>query len=107
MATTAPPQASIGSPLSYLPRMLTPQEAGGFLNVSSRTVLSWIEQDRIPYVTLPGGTERSQYRIPLSGLVASLSGTFDLAAAVAEGEARVAEMELHTDELRRVAVEAT
>lgn len=104
MATITPTQVS---PVGYLPQMITPQEAASFLHVSPRTVLNWIEQDRIPYITLPGGSERTQYRIPLSGLVSSLSGTFDLAAALAEGEARATELQLASDDLRRIAEEGT
>ena len=50
------------------------------LRVSPRTVLNWIERDAIPYVALPQtGNSRRDYRIPLYGLLNSLSGNFDLA----------------------------
>jgi len=101
METITPPA------LGYLPQMITPQEAAAFLNVTSRTVLNWIDQDRIPYIRLPGGTERAQYRIPLSGLVSSLSGTFDLAAALEEGEAHARAAGLAGEDLRRLAADGT
>jgi excisionase family DNA binding protein len=59
--------------------MLTTAEAAAMLRVSSRTVLNWIESDAIPYVTLPRvGAGRREYRIPLHGLLESLSGNYDL-----------------------------
>jgi excisionase family DNA binding protein len=55
-------------------KLLSTKQAAELLNVSKRTVLNWIESERIPYVKLPGG----DYRIPLAGLLASLSGTYRL-----------------------------
>jgi len=80
------------SPLSLAPHLLTTEQAATLLNVSSKTILNWIGEDRIPYVRLPGGQERAQYRIPLDGLVASLSGTFDLGAALRAGEEHVSSL---------------
>ena len=48
------------------------------------TVLSWIEREAIPFITLPGAGEKFAYRIPLHQVVDSLSGTYDLAADVEE-----------------------
>ena len=42
--------------------------------VSRRTILNWIETDKVPYLKLPGG----DYRVPLAGLLASISGTYRL-----------------------------
>jgi len=56
------------------PKLLSTTQAAGLLNVSRRTVLNWIEAGRVPYVRLPGG----EYRLPLSGLLSSLSGTYRL-----------------------------
>jgi excisionase family DNA binding protein len=56
------------------PKLLSATQAADLLNVSRRTILNWIEADKVPYVKLPGG----DYRIPLSGLLASLSGTYRL-----------------------------
>ena len=56
------------------PKLLTTKQAAELLNVSTRTVLNWIDTDKVPYVRLPGG----DYRIPLSGLLASLTGTYQL-----------------------------
>lgn len=56
------------------PKLLSTAQAAGLLNVSRRTVLNWIEAGKVPYVRLPGG----EYRLPLSGLLASLSGTYRL-----------------------------
>lgn len=65
-------------------QLLTVREAAEMLSVQPRTVLSWIEREAIPFITLPGAGEKSTYRIPLHGLVDSLSGTYDLAADVEE-----------------------
>jgi excisionase family DNA binding protein len=56
------------------PKLLSTKQAADLLNVSRRTILNWIEAERVPYLKLPGG----DYRIPLSGLLASLSGTYRL-----------------------------
>jgi excisionase family DNA binding protein len=98
--------ATINRPaLGFLPRMITPQEAAAFLNVSSRTIIYWIKKDRIPYIKLPGGTERTQYRIPLGGLVSSLAGNYDLAEVLSEAEAHAEELGLSSEELKRVAID--
>ena len=63
------------------PELITTKEAARLLSVSPRTVLNWIRDDAIPYVELPGGgDQRHEYRIPLHGLLRSLSGNYDLAA---------------------------
>ena len=56
------------------PKLISTKEAAALLNVTQRTVTNWIEADKVPYLRLPGG----EYRLPLSGLLASLSGTYDL-----------------------------
>lgn len=56
------------------PKLLSTAQAASLLNVSRRTVLNWIEAEKVPYVRLPGG----EYRVPLSGLLSSLSGTYRL-----------------------------
>lgn len=56
------------------PKLLSTSQAAGLLSVSRRTVLNWIEAGKVPYVRLPGG----EYRLPLSGLLSSLSGTYRL-----------------------------
>jgi excisionase family DNA binding protein len=56
------------------PKLLSTKQAAELLNVSKRTILNWIENDRIPYVKLPSG----DYRIPLAGLLSSLPGTYQL-----------------------------
>jgi excisionase family DNA binding protein len=56
------------------PKLLSTKQAAELLNVSKRTILNWIESDKVPYVKLPGG----DYRVPLAGLLASLSGTYRL-----------------------------
>ena len=55
-------------------RLLTTRRAAELLNVTPRTVTNWIRADRVPYVRLPGG----EYRLPLDGLLDSLSGTYDI-----------------------------
>lgn len=66
--------------LPLAPRLLTTREAAELLNVSQRTVLNWIEQEAIPYLQLPSTGRRRDYRIPLQGLLSSLTGTYDLAS---------------------------
>ena len=60
--------------VGYLPQMITVQEAADFLHVNRRTVSKWIEDDRIP----------------LSALISSLRGTYDLSAALRDAEQQVA-----------------
>ena len=55
-------------------RLLTTRRAAELLNVTPRTVTNWIRADRVPYVRLPGG----EYRLPLDGLLDSLSGSYDI-----------------------------
>jgi excisionase family DNA binding protein len=64
-------------------QLLTVRAAAEMLNVTPRTILAWIEKDAIPFIKLPGG-DKPSYRIPLHGLVDSLSGNYDLAADVEE-----------------------
>jgi excisionase family DNA binding protein len=78
MSTTQAVQA----PAATLPRLLTSTEVAALLRVTSRTVQKWIEDDRIPYLALPGG----QYRIPLQGLITCLTGNYDLNSELAVGE---------------------
>ena len=66
------------------PRLLTTREAADLLRVSQRTITQWIADDRIPYVRLPAAGDRPSYRIPLTGLLRTLSGNFDLASDLAD-----------------------
>lgn len=79
------------------PKLLSATQAAGLLNVSRRTVLNWIEADKVPYVKLPGG----DYRIPLSGLLSSLSGTYRLDEEIRTLDKRNADL---TDEDVQAAV---
>lgn len=58
--------------------LLTTRRAAELLNVTPRTVTNWIRADRVPYVRLPGG----EYRLPLDGLLDSLSGPYDLRSPI-------------------------
>jgi excisionase family DNA binding protein len=69
-------------------RLLTTGEVARLLRVTPRTVNNWIKQQKVPYIELPGG----EYRIPLAGLLASLGGTFDLAAALGDVDAALADV---------------
>jgi excisionase family DNA binding protein len=62
--------------------LLTVPQAAEYLNVSPRTVHNYIKCRSVPYIELPGGSVggRRQYRIPLQGLLESLSGTYDVQA---------------------------
>jgi hypothetical protein len=55
--------------------------------VTPRTIVNWIERGSIPYVELPSGGSRKEYRIPEAALMRSLSGNFDLAAELERLEA--------------------
>jgi excisionase family DNA binding protein len=63
-----------------LPRLISVEEAAALLAVSDGTVRNWIKKDAIPYIELPGGESRKQYRIPLQGLLNTLSGNYNLAS---------------------------
>jgi excisionase family DNA binding protein len=59
-------------------QLLSAGDAAALLNVSVRTIHTWIEKDAIPYVELPRTGPKRSYRIPLHGLLSSLSGSYDL-----------------------------
>lgn len=60
-------------------KLLTPQEAAKLLNVSSPTILNWIDKGAIPFIQLPApGGQRRKFRIPLDGLLESLGGSYDI-----------------------------
>jgi excisionase family DNA binding protein len=88
-----------------LPRLLSVDEAAELLAVSSSTIHNWIRDESIPYIKLPGGSERTRYRIPLQGLLNSLSGNYDLGGELARlNEAAAATSEAGMDvraELRK------
>jgi excisionase family DNA binding protein len=71
---------------SFKPQLIKVAEAAELLNVSTSTVHNWIRTGAIPYIELPKTDERQRtdYRIPLKCLVASLSGNYDLSADLAE-----------------------
>jgi excisionase family DNA binding protein len=61
------------------PRLITVTQAAELLAVDRQTVRNWIDRKLVPYIVLPheeGG--RQEYRIPLQGLLTSLTGTYDL-----------------------------
>ena len=66
------------STIRSAPQLLSTSEAAQLLSVSSRTITNWINDDLIPYVTLPGGT----HRIPQQALLRSLGGNYKLAEEV-------------------------
>ena len=76
------------------PQLLTVAQAASLLNVSDRTIRRWIEAEKIPFIQLPG----DGYRIPQGALLASLRGTYDLAAELRELDERYAD--LSEDEVR-------
>lgn len=77
-------------------RLLSTEEVAELLHVSQRTVQNWTKQDKIPYLKLPGG----ELRIPLQGLLASISGTYDLATAMA----KVDEMQISDEDVAEALV---
>ena len=74
------------------PRLITTNEAASLLRVTPRTIVNWIERGSIPYVELPSGGSRREYRIPEVALLRSLSGNFDLEAELERLETAAAEM---------------
>lgn len=74
------PKKDSESPLGDVPLLLTTADTAKMLSVSSQTVLNWIEREEIPFVQLPGGggRKRREFRIPLRGLLESLSGNYNL-----------------------------
>jgi excisionase family DNA binding protein len=71
------------------PKLISTKEAAALLNVTQRTITNWIEAGKVPYLRLPGG----DYRLPISGLLASLSGTYDLSAELKELDSRFADVD--------------
>ncbi len=65
---------------STLPRLISIDEAAALLAVSDTTVRNWIKAEAIPYLELPPTGKRRRYRIPLQGLLNTLTGTYDLGA---------------------------
>ncbi len=74
------------------PRLITTQEAASLLRVTPRTIVNWIERGSIPYLELPSGGTRKEYRIPEVALLRSLAGNFDLEAELERLEAAASEM---------------
>ena len=70
------------------PKLLTVAQAAKLLAVSEKTVRRWIDDERIPYLRLPGGG----YRIPQGALLASLGGTDQLGDELEEIDARMADV---------------
>lgn len=68
-------------------QLLSTKEAADLVGVSPRTITNWAESGKVPYLKLPGGG----YRIPLTGLLASLEGTYDLAADLDKAERAAAQ----------------
>jgi excisionase family DNA binding protein len=67
------------------PKLLTVAQAASLLAVSEKTVRRWIDDERIPYLRLPGGG----YRIPQGALLASLGGNYALGDELEEIDARM------------------
>lgn len=66
------------------PQLLTLSQAASLLHVSERTIRRWVDAEKVPYLKLPSG----QYRLPQGALLASLEGTYDLAAELDELDER-------------------
>ena len=82
-----PPITKLGA------QLITAKEAAELLNVHVRTIHGWIDKGTIPYIALPSSGSKPSYRIPLHGLLNSLSGNYDLAS---EMEGLLAEEEHET-----------
>lgn len=81
------------------PRFLTTAEAASLLNVSPRTVLNWIHEGSIPFIELPSGGRRKEYRIPEIALLESLSGNYDLVAELRSLDAQAKAVGMTEDEI--------
>jgi excisionase family DNA binding protein len=66
------------------PQLLTVAQAASLLNVSEKTIRRWVDDEKVPHIRLPS----KQIRIPLTALLASLQGNYDLAEELAELDAR-------------------
>lgn len=73
-----PPKTKLGA------QLITASQAAELLNVHIRTIHGWIDKGSIPHITLPSNGGKPSYRIPLHGLLSSLSGNYDLAEDVDE-----------------------
>lgn len=71
-------------PIRLRSQLIKTQDAANLLGVDVRTINKWIKEERIPFVELPRSGMRRNFRIPLQGLLNSLSGTYDLSAEIAE-----------------------
>ena len=76
------------------PQLISVAQAASPLNVSDRTIRRWINDEKIPFLELPGG----EYRIPQGALLASLRGNYDLAGELRDIDDRNAN--LSEDEVR-------
>jgi excisionase family DNA binding protein len=70
------------SPIRLTSQLIRAQDAADLLNVDVGTIQKWIKDDCIPYIQLPGAGKKPTYRIPLQGLLNSLSGNYDLAKEI-------------------------
>jgi len=70
------------NPTQLRVQLITANEAAELLNVHVRTIHGWIAKGTVPFIELPksGATSKPSYRIPLQGLLNSLSGNYDLAS---------------------------
>jgi excisionase family DNA binding protein len=75
--------------VSSTARLISTKEAAELLAVSPRTITNWINDEKVPYVRLPGG----EYRLPLGALLECLSGNYDLLPAIAALDEKAAEGE--------------
>ena len=74
--------SSNNSPIKLTSQLIKAQDAADLLNVDVGTIQKWIKDGCIPYIQLPGVGKKHSYRIPLQGLLNSLSGNYDLAKEV-------------------------
>jgi excisionase family DNA binding protein len=70
------------------PQLISVAQAASLLNVTDRTIRRWIQDEKIPFLELPGGV----YRIPQGALLASLRGNYDLAKELRHLDAQNADL---------------
>jgi excisionase family DNA binding protein len=80
---------------NFKPQILKVSEAAALLRVSQSTVNNWINAGAVPCITLPGGGRR----IPLRGLIASLTTNYDLEGGLTELVASISEQGITGDQM--------
>lgn len=80
------------------PQLLKVSEAARLLSVSTSTIHNWIKDETVPYIKLPAAPgRRADYRLPLAGLIGSLSANYDLTEGLDELVAAARQADVNAD----------